>query len=132
LLDGKGYASWPIEMRHIEQRYRDARPAALQVPTISSFAGWKTDAWCARQASRDLYDLWALAETGAIGSEAVAAFVKYGPTGRPPRAFMFSKAPTRLEWEEALAGQTRLATGPQEALLAVRNAWARAQGEVWD
>jgi len=132
LLDGRGYASWPVEMRQIEQRYQDARPATLQVPTISSFAGWKTDAWCARQASRDLYDLWALAETGAIDADAVTAFVKYGPTNRPPRAFMFSKAPAPREWEEALAGQTRLEISAEDALLAVRNAWASAQGEVWD
>jgi len=132
LLSAKGYARWPVEMRRIEQRYRDAPPATLQVPTTTSFAGWKTDAWSARHASRDLYDLWALAERGAIEADAVAAFVKFGPTGGPPRPFMFSKAPTRREWEEALAGQTRLEVSPEDALLVVRNAWASAQGEVWD
>ena len=118
-------------MRQIEQRYRDARPAMLQVPTVCSFAGWKTDAWCARQASRDLYDLWALAERGAIDADTVAAFVKHGPTGRPPRPFMFSKAPTSGEWEAALGGQTRLIIGPEDALRVVRNAWATALEEDW-
>lgn len=132
LLDAKGYAKWPVEMRQIEQRYRDAQPATLQVPTITSFAGWKTDAWFARRASRDLYDLWALAERDAIDTDAVSAFVKFGSTGGPPRPFMFSKAPPRSEWEEALAAQTRLEVGPEDALHAVRNAWASAQGEVWD
>ncbi|NUT19799.1 MAG: nucleotidyl transferase AbiEii/AbiGii toxin family protein [Hamadaea sp.] len=132
LLSARGYTSWPVEMRQIEQRYLDARPATLQVPTISSFAGWKTDAWFARRASRDLYDLWALAERGAIDADAVAAYVKFGSTGGPPRPFMFSKAPTGRDWEESLAGQTRLEIGPEDALLVVRNAWASAQGEVWD
>ncbi|GIH03286.1 hypothetical protein Rhe02_13530 [Rhizocola hellebori] len=51
LLDGANYTRWPVEIRHLEQRYRDARPALLQVPTIASFVGWKTDAWCARVGS---------------------------------------------------------------------------------
>ena len=132
LLGAKGYARWPVEMRPIEQRYRDVRPATLRVPTITSFAGWKTDAWFARRASRDLYDLWALAETGAIDADAVATFVKFGSTGGPPRPLMFSNAPTRRDWDEALAGQTRLEVRPEEALFVVRNAWASAQAEVWD
>lgn len=117
LLDGKGYSKWPVELRQIEQRYRDVGPASLRVPTISSFAGWKADAWSARQAPRDLFDLWALAERGAINADAVAAFVKHGHTGRP----------TDIEWEAALGGQTRLDVGPAEALEVVRRAWAAAQ-----
>jgi hypothetical protein len=44
---------------------------------------------------------------------------------------MFSTAPTRREWEAALAAQTRLDVGPSEALAVVRTAWASAQNENW-
>ena len=51
------FEPWPTETREIEQRYRDAPPAILRVPTLLSFAGWKTAAWMDRGAARDLYDL---------------------------------------------------------------------------
>lgn len=132
LLDGKGYQRWPTEVRQLEQRYGDARPAFLAVPTVGSFAGWKTDAWCGRGAARDLYDLWALAELGALNASAAAVFAKHGSTGHPPREFMFSTAPSELEWEASLAGQTRLEVSASEALAIVRGAWGRAQNERWD
>ncbi|WP_020521990.1 nucleotidyl transferase AbiEii/AbiGii toxin family protein [Catelliglobosispora koreensis] len=131
LLANEGYSRWPVEERPVEQRYRDARPASLVVPTMSSFVGWKTDAWLGRQAPRDLYDLWALSELGAINASAVDAFVRYGPTGRPPREFMFAKAPTHEAWIAALGSQTRIEVGPSEALAAVRAAWAKALNEDW-
>jgi hypothetical protein len=132
LLDGKGYRRWPLERRQIEQRYRDTKPASLTVPTIESFAGWKTDAWCGRHAPRDLYDLWALAERGSLNADAAALFANHGPTGRPPREFMFARAPSESEWEASLAGQTRLEVSASEALAVVRLAWASAQNEDWD
>jgi hypothetical protein len=42
LLGADRYEPWPTEVRQIEQRYRDAPPASLRVPTLASFAGWKT------------------------------------------------------------------------------------------
>ena len=66
LLRETGYAPWPTELRQIEQRYRDALPAILRVPTLPSFAGWKTATWIDRHAARDLYDLWALSKVGAL------------------------------------------------------------------
>ncbi|WP_027341261.1 hypothetical protein [Hamadaea tsunoensis] len=101
--------------------------------TTRSPTSWRqTETWHAREACRDLYDLWALADCGAIDEAAVAAFVAHGSTGRPPRPFMFARTPTENAWEAALAGQTRLEIGPGEAIAAVRNAWAAAIGESWD
>lgn len=131
LLAGQGYQRWPTELRDIEQRYRDAPPAKLIVPTIESFAGWKTATWHDRGAARDLYDLWALAERNSITREAADLFAKYGPTGTPPREFMFAKPPTETEWMAALSAQTRLEVTAVDALAAVRNAWSRAVGETW-
>jgi len=45
LLTRRGYSAWPTGRRDIEQRYQDAPPATLIVPTVESFAGWKTAAW---------------------------------------------------------------------------------------
>lgn len=54
LLAKRSYEPWPTELRGIEQRYADAPPAELLVPTVESFVGWKTTAWHVRGASRDL------------------------------------------------------------------------------
>lgn len=45
VLRGDLDASWPVEQVELEQRYSDAPPATLTVPTLASFAGWKTAAW---------------------------------------------------------------------------------------
>jgi Nucleotidyl transferase AbiEii toxin, Type IV TA system len=132
LLDGRHYGKWPVEGRVLEQRYADAFPAELTVPTVESFVGWKTAAWHDRGAARDLYDLWALAAERHFTAEAAELFAQHGTTGCPPREFMFTKAPPESVWRDQLAGQTRLqVTGP-EALAVVRAAWARALGEEWD
>lgn len=131
MLSGQGYEPWPTELRAVEQRYQDVSEATLRVPTIESFAGWKTAAWHERRAPRDLYDLWALAETGALNADAAALFAKHGPIGAPPRAFMFTKPPSEAAWVNALAGQTRLEISAVEALAIVRRSWADAVGEDW-
>ena len=131
LLRGAGYEPWPTETREIEQRYRDAPPAILRVPTLQAFAGWKTAAWMDRHAARDLYDLWALDKVGALTAESAALFATHGPTSSPPRSWMFKGAPSAAEWQAQLAGQTRLTVTAAEALEAVRSAWAAAVGEEW-
>jgi hypothetical protein len=131
LLRGAGYEPWPTETREIEQRYRDAPPAILRVPTLQAFAGWKTAAWMDRGAARDLYDLWALDKVGALTAESAALFARHGPTSSPPRSWMFKGAPSAAEWQAQLAGQTRLTVTAAEALEAVRSAWAAAVGEEW-
>lgn len=126
LLDPTGYPVWPTERRELVQRYSDAPPAALDVPTIHGFAASKTAAWHDRRAPRDLYDLWGLAGIGALSAEAAAVFARCGPTGHPPRPWMFSEAPNPQAWSSQLNGQTRVAIGPAEALEAVRAAWEAA------
>lgn len=131
LLRGASYEPWPTETCDIEQRYRDAPPAILRVPTLRAFAGWKTAAWMDRGAARDLYDLWALDKVGAMTAESAALFATHGPTGSTPRPWMFKGAPSAAEWQAQLAGQTRLTVTAAEALEAVRSAWAAAVGEEW-
>jgi predicted nucleotidyltransferase component of viral defense system len=132
LLTRRGYPAWPTERRDIEQRYQDAPPATLIVPTVESFAGWKTAAWYERRAARDLYDLWALAEIESLTPAAAALFAKHGPITGPPREFMFTHGPSEEEWQTSLSGQTRLEVTAAEALAAVRTAWSKVVGENWE
>jgi predicted nucleotidyltransferase component of viral defense system len=131
LLRAEGYEPWPTEFRAIEQRYGDAPPATLRVPTLRSFAAWKTAAWMDRGAPRDLYDLWALNRVGALTTEAAALFARHGPTGKPPRFWMFGQSPPEPEWRVQLGAQTRLRISAAEALAAVRAGWAAALDEDW-
>jgi predicted nucleotidyltransferase component of viral defense system len=123
LLPGAHYQKWPTEIREIEQRYSDAPPAVLRVPTMPAFAGWKMAAWLDRNAARDLYDLWALSRVGALDNESAHLFAKHGPTNTSPKAWMFRQAPSTAQWQAQLAGQTRLTVTADEALRAVREAW---------
>jgi hypothetical protein len=131
ILRADGYPPWPVERRPVEQRYRDAPAAALSVPTAASFAAWKTATWMDRHAARDLYDLWAMSRLGMLDSAAADLFARLGPTGGPPRGFMFATAPPAPAWEAALAAQTRLEISAADALAVVRAAWAETLGESW-
>lgn len=126
LLSPIGYPPWPTAPRELVQRYVDSPPATLAVPTRAAFAAWKTSAWIGRAASRDLFDLWSLAEAGAIDSEAVDLFVRYGPTNKPPDDRVFSMAPDELVWRRDLGSQTRLTLTATEAIVIVRDAWKSA------
>lgn len=123
LLDPSDYPAWPTERRTLIQRYSDAPPATLTVPTLPGFAASKTAAWHDRHAPRDLYDLWGLAEIGALDAEAASVFARLGPTGGPPRPWMFAKPPDPQAWSYQLTGQTRVAIDPLGALDQVREAW---------
>ncbi|WP_372448898.1 nucleotidyl transferase AbiEii/AbiGii toxin family protein [Saccharopolyspora endophytica] len=79
----------------------------MRVPTLESFAAWKTAAWVDRRAARDLYDLWLLSEIGALNATAAELFRKNGPTNKPPTTKQFSTHPDEVVWESELAGQTR-------------------------
>lgn len=125
LLAGTSYAPWPTEMRTLIQRYSDAPPARLRVPTLPAFAAWKTATWADRGLPRDLYDLWALAELGAIDVRARELYVAHGPTGSPPAQWLFDRPPGTGEWRVHLGGQTRIAVEPAEAADRVRAAWQR-------
>nr|WP_273378034.1 nucleotidyl transferase AbiEii/AbiGii toxin family protein [Actinopolymorpha pittospori] len=124
LVGSGGYPPWPTLRRSLLQRYADAPPVALTVPTPASFAAWKTTAWNDRRVSRDLYDLWSLAGIGAINAEAACLFARYGPTGKPPTPHMFDQPPSEQTWHRDLSGQTRLTITAAHALTVVRDTWA--------
>ncbi|MDT5066113.1 MAG: hypothetical protein QOJ95_4152 [Mycobacterium sp.] len=131
LLSARDRVVWPSERRALVQRYTDAPEAELLVPTLPAFAASKTSTWADRHSARDLWDLWALGQLGAIDQRAADLYKRHGPTNRPPSARLFSKAPTDAEWQSQLAGQTRLTVSAREALVAVRDAW-RAATETSD
>lgn len=131
LLAVQGRAVWPTELRGLEQRYSDVPPAELFVPTLPAFAAGKTSTWHDRRASRDLWDLWALSEIGAIDGAAGALYRRCGPTNRLPALQLFDRAPDEADWIAQLAGQTRLLISAEMARTAVRDAWKHvAQGLV--
>lgn len=109
------------------QRYTDAPPARLRVPTLAAFVAMKTAAWFDRGAARDLYDLHLLAGLGAIDSAARDLYARLGPTGRPPPAArLFRTPPTDAQWRDQVAAQTRLSITPTAAAASVCSAWADA------
>lgn len=123
LLNPLGYPHWPVHPRELVQRYSDAPAARLRVPTAEAFAAWKTVTWMDRAAARDLYDLWLLADVGAINAEAAQLFARLGPTTRVPSDDLFRQPPDESRWRRDLAGQTRLTVTAAEALVAIRSAW---------
>ena len=126
LLSSRDRIVWPAERRCIEQRYSDAPTAELIVPTLPAFAASKTATWADRRAPRDLWDLWALSEIGAIDETALHLFRKFGPSNRSPGDYIFKSPPSDTAWQTQLAGQTRLRITAPEALAIVRESWARA------
>jgi predicted nucleotidyltransferase component of viral defense system len=116
LLRPDGYPNWPTTTRPLVQRYSDVPPATLTVFTAASFAASKTVAWAGRAATRDLFDLWLLARTGAVSGEAAGLFAQHGPTNKPPTSALFSQAPDETTWRRDLSGQTRLHITADEAL----------------
>lgn len=62
----------PIESAPVQLKYSDLPQSVdLEVPTAEGFAAMKLMAWHQRQACRDLYDLAALADIGALTDHAV-------------------------------------------------------------
>ncbi|WP_319449153.1 MULTISPECIES: nucleotidyl transferase AbiEii/AbiGii toxin family protein [unclassified Mycobacterium] len=126
LLSSRDRTVWPSERRVLVQRYVDAPAAELLVPTLPAFAASKTSTWADRRGARDLWDLWALSDLGAIDRKAADLYRRFGPTNRPPTPRLFASAPTDAEWQAQLAGQTRIAISARHALEAVREAWRTA------
>jgi hypothetical protein len=126
LLSAEGMFGWPTEFRPLDVRYSDVGHAALPVPTLSAFTAMKTTAWADRHAERDLYDLNALAEIGAI-NEAAASLVAQA-TGVRVGPYMFDHLPAGMRWQEQLAHQLRKLPDPHRCLQRVRAAYATALG----
>lgn len=129
LIDGRHYTDWPLQQTPISQRYSGIPDAQLTTYTAEGFVGAKTIAWCdtTRNAPRDLYDLWALAERGLINGAAAAVYRKHGPTGGFPGASAFpQRPPSSDQWQAALGHQCIPLVGPDEAFETVISAWERA------
>jgi predicted nucleotidyltransferase component of viral defense system len=124
LLNALGYPRWPTERVALTQRYSDAPPATLTVPTPAGFAEAKTAAWHDRAAPRDLWDLWALAEHDHLTIEAADLFARLGPTNRRPDPAAFAHPPDEAQWRRDLAAQVRLTVTAAEAGETVRARWA--------
>lgn len=114
LLDGEGYPAWPTEIVDLEQRYTDAPPAHLRSLTTPAFVASKLSAWADRGASRDLYDLWALADRGHLDQNAAATYARLGQF-TSASAITFDRLPSDVEWNNALGHQCILRVGPREA-----------------
>ena len=123
LLDATHVQDWPTEHRQLLQRYSDAPPTRLRVPTLASFVASMTAAWADRRQPRDLYDLWGLARIGAIDETARDLYVRFGPMGEPPARSLFDEPPDDESWKDQLNGETRLTVGAVEAASQVRDAW---------
>ena len=131
LLTGNGY-QWPTEVVDLHQRYSDAPPARMRTLTAPAFAASKLSAWIDRGAPRDLYDLWALAESDLITPEALDVFVRFGQFGAPPSDWVFDRVPAGVDWRRALGHQTILTIEATDAAQTVRNAWRSAAGSAAD
>lgn len=133
LIAGDTYTPWPRQLSQVSQRYTGLDDVVLTTYTPAGFVGAKTTAWCdtTRNAPRDLYDLWALAQGGYIDVVAAQTFRQCGPTSGYPWPWMFpEQAPGQGEWEDALAHLGRLAVGPDEAYETVVTAWEAAVQRV--
>lgn len=121
LLRLEHFAHWPTEERPVDVRYSDVPPTVLRVPTLAAFVAMKASAWERRRASRDLYDLWALATQGAVDREAAEAFLE--GTGARLRPELLDRQPSD-DWTAALGHQTSSLPSLEEASRVVREALA--------
>jgi len=117
---------WPLERRTVHMRYADVEPLRLWVPTRTAFVAMKMLAWEDRHAPRDLADLAALAELGAIDSD-VPTLLRH-VIGRtvPPAEFTRMPEATRRGWATQLDHQMANAPDPDECLARVHEAWVSA------
>lgn len=135
LLDGRHYAAWPRRVSTVSQRYSGLPDVELTTYSPEGFAGAKTTAWCdtTRNAPRDLYDLWALAQAGYLTADAARVYRRYGPTGRLPRTGVFPTRPPGVGgWSDALGHQCIPRVGPNEAYETVVHAWETASAAAAD
>lgn len=124
LLPSDHYGPWPFERRELVQRYADAAPATLFVPTVAAFVAWKTVTLIDRRAPRDLWDLAALASLGAFSAAAAELFLALGPFRSLPSNSTIPMSPSEDVWERDLAHQTRLRITAAQARATVVRAWA--------
>lgn len=133
LIDGSDYTSWPTQSSVIDLRYHSMNDVTMTTLTAGGFVCAKTSAWSepTRNAPRDLYDLWALAQRGYIDTDAARLFKQRGPTGAYPHRWLIpSKPPTEDSWQAALRHQCLPQVSAEDAFLAVVAAWREAVEQV--
>lgn len=118
------YPAWPFEWRDLVQRYDDADPARLLVPSLEAFVAWKTVAFMDRRAPRDLWDLAALARLQPFTAGAADLFARFGPFRSTPSTTTLPAAPSETVWQRDLAHQMRLSISAATARSEVVAAWA--------
>jgi len=124
LLPEDHYPAWPFHLTTLPSQYSDCEPAPLSIPSRDAFVAWKTSAFMDRRASRDLWDLAALAELAAFSPEAASLFKQFGPLRSLPSESTIPGAPDQSTWERDLSHQTRLALTAEEARARVVDAWS--------
>ena len=133
LIDGTDYTPWLIQDSPIEPRYTSISTIHLRTYTPEAFVGAKTSAWIetTRNAPRDLYDLWALAQHGYITPDAARLFKQYGPTGGYPEPWLLPAIPpTEQQWQDALRHQCIPQVSASQAYDTVTRAWSDALTEA--
>lgn len=124
LLPLDHYPPWPFEVRELVQRYADAGPATLSVPSMDAVVAWKTATYLDRRAPRDLWDLAALAQLGPFALKTAELFAAFGPFRTLPSVSTIPAAPEESLWHRDLAHQTRLTITAARARETVIEAWA--------
>ncbi|GIG22502.1 hypothetical protein Cch01nite_32260 [Cellulomonas chitinilytica] len=130
LADAEGRPPWPTVLEPILQRYPDAPPATLRVPTPDAAVAMKLSAWFDRRTERDLFDLWAMAVRGLVTPGALTLYRRYGPSSRGPAASVFQPAPNEVAWRAALGHQTVLDVTAAEAADIVADACSAAGSDT--
>lgn len=127
LLNAKGYPQWPTQMQTVNQRFEIFPSLEMKTPTIDSFVCAKTTAWCdrTRNAPRDLFDLWMMADTGHFSSSSLELYRRLGPTGHPPQIDGFPQPPEEQAWLDSLSHQGRINVTAAQAHSTVVDEWRK-------
>jgi len=135
LIDGTDYTPWPTQTSTVMLRYAGLPDVAMTTLTPASFVCAKTLAWSepTRNAPRDLYDLWALAQRGYVDADAARLFKQRGPTGTYPRRWLIpARPPTEDAWTAALGHQCIPEVSAEDAYHVTVDAWRTAVQQVSD
>ncbi|MDN5856811.1 MAG: nucleotidyl transferase AbiEii/AbiGii toxin family protein [Actinomycetia bacterium] len=88
----------PAELQRVAAAFGVSEPQVQRDHLISHLLAWHD-----RSATRDLWDLWALARHGHLTSDAADLYARLGPTNHRPDPDMFATAPRQDRWERTSA-----------------------------
>ena len=116
----RGWQQIPVATMQIHQRYSDAPPTDLKVPTVEGFSAMKLVAWLDRGASRDLFDLEGLTYLRPVSSKIRTLVAEL--LGLKLTRGMLNR---KIEgvWRDDLAHQTKLDKTEEECLARVLKWW---------